>query len=433
MGIAPGSALAVGTAPPRIWNAGSPEILRPRITPIDLKTLPAQRIDAAFTTVLPPNSALPLTLPALDRRTDLALAPGTAAVAGYGANTMPGHGDQALTVWTGDTAEARSLPGAWTDLLLINTSAQPAPVSVAWSAAPSLPLRPGAATKRFYGAAGSLDLLVDSPPGAHLRTVGDVQSTFLGSDGRVLHGTDITLPGPGRLTLAHPPGPIAVWLETPGTDPWPPATPVAQSLPARLPLQGPAMALNLTIDTPTLLRARTTAPVILTLGKSPPTLYPAGAVLNRYLAANTLLRLDSPHDGPLSGTLELEADPVTNIADGLGDPVALAPGSSAVFAFQVPKTTTTATTIGVGVRADPDTARVRLLSADGATLGEGSAMLRRLDPGRYLIDVRLPPESPPATIRPAVVGIKPRGNGPPPEVARTYLELVGLAPKDATP
>ena len=425
MGVSPGSAFTVGTAPPRIWNAGAPEILRPRVTPLDLKTLPAQRIEAAFTTVLPPGTALPLTLPANDRQTDLALAPGVAALAG--------HGDQAQTVWTGDHAEARTLPGAWTELLLLNTSEKPAPVSISWSAATSTPLRPGAATKRFFGAAGSLDLLVDSPPGATLHTAGDVQATFVGTDGRVLRGTTFPIPGPGRLTIAHPPGALAVWLETPGTEAWPPATPVAQAIPAQIPLQGAAMALNLTIDTPTLLRARTTAPVILTVGKSPPILYPAGAALNRYLAANTTLRIDSPHDGPLSGTLDLAADPVTPITDGLGDPVALAPGTAAVFAFQVPKTAEPKTTIGVGVRADPDTAHVRLLAANGTTIGEGSAMLRALQPGRYLIDVSLPPEATPATIRPAVVGIKPRGSGPPPEVARTYLELVGLAPKDATP
>ena len=421
MGVAAGSALAVGTAAPRVWNAGGAEILRPRVTPLDLKMLPAQRIEAAFSTVLPPGSALPLTLPQGARQTDLALAPGTAAVAG--------HGDAALTVWAGDVAEARTLPGGWTDLLLVNTGAQAAPVSVSWSAAASAPLRPGAAMKRFYGAAGSLDLMVDAPAGARLRTAGDVQATFIGADGRVLRGTGFVLPGAGRVTLAYPPGALAAWLETPGTPAWPAVTPVPQAMPAQVPLQGPAMALSLAIDTPVLLHVRTTAPVILTLGASAPILYPAGAVLNRYVVGATTLRLDSPHDGPLSGTLDIGADPVTPISDGLGDPVALAPGSSAVFAFQVPK----ATAVGVGVRAEPDTARVRLLSSSGMELGEGAAMLRRLEPGRYLIDVRLPPDAAAATIRPAVVGIKPRGNGPPPDVARGYLELVGLAPKDATP
>ena len=89
--------------------------------------------------------------------------------------------------------------------------------------------------------------------------------------------------------------------------------------------------------------------------------------------------------------------------------------------------------VGVGVRADPDRAEVRLLDAGGAVLGEGAAMLRRLPAGRYLLEARLPANAPPAIIRPAVVGIAPRPSGPPPEVARTYLELVGLAPKDPAP
>ena len=152
-------------------------------------------------------------------------------------------------------------------------------------------------------------------------------------------------------------------------------------------------------------------------------------MLSRYLAAAAVLRVDSPHDGPLSGTLELTADPVTPIADGLGAPVALAPGDAAVFAFQLAR----ATEVGVGVRADPDRAEVRLMDAGGAVLGEGAAMLRHLPAGRYLLEARLPPDAPPAVIRPAVVGIAPRPSGPPPEVARTYLELVGLAPKEPAP
>ena len=176
-----------------------------------------------------------------------------------------------------------------------------------------------------------------------------------------------------------------------------------------------------------LLHARTTAPVILTLGDALPVLYPAGAALSRLLAGSAVLRVDSPHDGPLSGTLELTSEPVTPMSDGLGAPVTLAPGGAAVFGFTLPR----AGDIGVGVRSDPDHALVRLLAADGTVLGEGAALLRHLQAGRYVLEARLPPDAPPATIRPAVVGIAPRPNGPPPDVARGYLALAGLAPKEA--
>ena len=35
-------------------------------------------------------------------------------------------------------------------------------------------------------------------------------------------------------------------------------------------------------------------------------------------------------------------------------------------------------------------------------------------------------------LRPAVIGITPRGSGPPPDVAQHYLELVGLKPTQGT-
>jgi hypothetical protein len=54
-----------------------------------------------------------------------------------------------------------------------------------------------------------------------------------------------------------------------------------------------------------------------------------------------------------------------------------------------------------------------------------------LHPGHYLIEARLPVDSATAVVQPAVVGITPRPSGPPAEVARKYLELVGMVPATA--
>lgn len=137
------------------------------------------------------------------------------------------------------------------------------------------------------------------------------------------------------------------------------------------------------------------------------------------------MRLYSPHDGPLAGTLELSAQPVTPISEGLGPTVTVAPGGGAVFGFRLAR----AATIGVGVRAEPDDAAVRVLDAAGAVRGEGVAQLRALPAGSYLLEARVPPGAATTILRPAVIGITPRGSGPPAEVARHYLELVGLAPQ----
>jgi hypothetical protein len=154
-------------------------------------------------------------------------------------------------------------------------------------------------------------------------------------------------------------------------------------------------------------------------------LFPAGAELHRYVGAGTAeLRLYSPHEGPLAGSLELTATPIVPIAEGLGEPRAVAPGATALFGFEV----TRAGPVGVGIRSEPDRAMVRLLDATGKSLGDGVAQLHRLDPGRYFVEARIPASGRTTTIRPAVIGIKPPPSGPPPEVTLQYLEMVGLKP-----
>jgi hypothetical protein len=74
---------------------------------------------------------------------------------------------------------------------------------------------------------------------------------------------------------------------------------------------------------------------------------------------------------------------------------------------------------------------VRLIEDNGTEVGAGVALLRRLHPGHYLIEARLPVDSATAVVQPAVVGITPRPSGPPAEVARKYLELVGMVPATA--
>ena len=84
------------------------------------------------------------------------------------------------------------------------------------------------------------------------------------------------------------------------------------------------------------------------------------------------------------------------------------------------------------MRAEPDRVSARLLDATRAVLGEGVAQLVALTPGRYVLEARVPPDAPTSVLRPALVGITPRGNGPPPDVVQSYLELVGLKPQGAS-
>jgi hypothetical protein len=244
-------------------------------------------------------------------------------------------------------------------------------------------------------------------------------------DGQVRQGRSISLDGPATAVVTHGTGPLALWIEGPGVSPWPDATPNDATLPERLALTGEAMALRVSPGASVLLRLASTAPVILAIGTEQPVLFGKGVMLARFVpAGDTLLRLLSPQDGSLSGTLELSGTPVTEVGEGLGAPVAIAPGGAAVFGFTV----AAAGPVGVGVRADPDRVAVRLLDEHGQTLQRGVSMLRQLVPGHYLLEASVPPDAPTTLARPAVLGIVPHLNPPPAEVVRGLLVAAGFAP-----
>ena len=320
------------------------------------------------------------------------------------------------------------MAGAWTELLLVNTGDQPAPARVAAqpAAAAAEALRPGTVLKRFYGAAGSFDVPFDAPAGARLAVAGNA-SLIAVTEAAVTMGA---VTGAGRAVVQHGPGAVAVWLEAPGVSPWPDEPAQTINLPARTTLSGVAATLTFTAERPMLLHVSTTAPVLAGLQQTgrtdPPALFAAGAELHRAVAAGPVtLRLFSADDGPLGGAVSVWAEPLAPLGEGLGATVAIAPGGAAAWSFSLAKPAT----IGVGIRAEPDQAQARLLDATGKVVGQGVAQLRSLPAGAYVLEARVPPAAPPALLRPALVGITPRGNGPPPDVAQGYLELVGMKPE----
>ena len=420
-GIAQGSAVALAGAP-RTLRGGS-DGARLRVARLDTGLAAAQTVDAAAQLTLPAGSALLVELPRGSKTVQLDLAPNVAAFAGW-------HDATPVAVWGAGEAVSRTLAGGWTDLLLVNLGTTPAPARVAAQPGPdAVALRPGTVLKRFFGAAGSFDLPFDAAAGAHLVATGDASLTVVTADG-IGRGTNVPVSGAGRAVVQHGPGALAVWVDAPGQSPWPAPAAQAVALPARLPLASPAMALSFTADTAMLLHVSTTAPVLAGLQQAgrtdAPALFAAGAELHRVVAAGPVtLHLFSADDGPLGGTATVWAERLVPQGEGLGSPVAVAPGGAAAFAFTLAK----ATTIGVGVRAEPDRVDARLLEASGKVVGEGIAQLQPLAAGAYVLEVRVPPDATPTVLRPALVGITPRPNGPPPDVTQSYLELVGMKPQ----
>ena len=186
------------------------------------------------------------------------------------------------------------------------------------------------------------------------------------------------------------------------------------------------MAFTLKQDRPQLLGVTTSAPVVVALeqnGAREMKLYAAGADFRRYVAAGeATLTIWSPHDGPLGGALDLTSAPLLPVKEGVGDAVAVAPGASVLFGFEVKK----ASEIGIGLRADPDRAEARLMDESGKLIGTGVSQIRKLAPGRYILEARMPADASAAVVRPALVGLEPPPAGPPPEEIEKFLGLAGL-------
>lgn len=423
MGVAAGSALTMMDppvdTPVTVWNAGDDDALRVTARPVALAFNERHAFDAGETT-LPALSATLIRPPVGEHRFRLDLPPGTAAVA---------SSPTAATVWAGREAVSRTLEGGWREIVLVNTNAVPATINLAMDDLATAPaaVRPDLAVKRFFGANGSLDLPVTAQAGQTLITAGDASATFVGDNGMVLRGPRLTLPGAGRVILEHGIGLAAMWLEGAGAAPWASPKPVAVTLPQTLPLTGPAMQFNLAPAQAGLLRVRSSAPVILALNSDTPKLFPAGAAASFYLpAGNAQLRVVAPQDGALSGTLELTETPLRAAVEGLGRSATLAPGDAVAFGFTLRQPTR----IGVGVRAQPDRAELSLLDAQGHELATGAAMLRDLPAGDYVLLAQIPPDAPTTVLQPALIGLVPRPNGPPPDIIEYYRALAGLVSKD---
>jgi uncharacterized protein len=426
MGVAQGSAFALcGGATLAVWNAGDDAALRLRLRRHELTPQPEVAVDQAFAGMLPPHAAVKLRLPAGLKRLDASLAPGGALVAGW---QQADAVADTVTAWAGAAALSRSLTGGWTDALLVNTGDDPAPVALSMTAAAESPtLASGGMFRRFFGASGSFVLPLTAKPGQRLVLAGDAIASVQRPDGQVRQGRVVALDGPASAVVTHGAGPLALWIDGPDVSPWPATAPRDVPLPQRVTLDQEAMALRLSQGAPVLLRLASTGPAILAVGAEPPVLFGKGVALARYVpAGETVLRLLSPQDGKLSGTLELSGTPVIEVGEGLGAPVAIPPGGAAVFGFAV----TAAGPVGLGVRADPDRVAVRLLDERGETLQRGVSMLRRLEPGHYLLEASVPPDAPTTLARPAVLGIVPHPNPPPPEIVRGLLLAAGFAPPD---
>ena len=273
-----------------------------------------------------------------------------------------------------------------------------------------------------------LDSPADHPYTVHIR--GASEAVFLGADGRIRRGPDMTIGGTGgSLLLRHEPGHVLCWLDRPGG--------LAEALwglvanltattvdpPVVLALHGKAMMARCKLGHPAMLHLRTATPLATRLvrpeGEPEIEVHPNGCSLDAYLPSGSAeLGLRAVSGVELTGYAELTATGLIAVDEGLGPEVLLPAGETRGFRFTV----TREGPVGVGVRADSDVVTAELLDGAGRPLGSGVVLMTKLAPGEYVLTLHTPAGSTPVKVRPAVVGIRHPDTGPPVEVVRRYLE-----------
>jgi uncharacterized protein YecT (DUF1311 family) len=440
MGIAENSSVtldpgAKGDGKLRLWNASDTrQTLQFTLRQVAFAApTPTNTPPGARDATLGPQSARMFGLGAGSKRLHLLLPPQTAAVLRQGETVL-------TTLWADRVSQSYTAELAADTLLLLHAGENEAHARVTWSAldaAPSPTLGLGRLFKRYDGAAGVLRLDVAVPMALNLaspyklRIHGNpAEASFVARDGGVQRGSELTIGSPGTLFINHGPGLVAAWLEQAQAFDEAVALDLGRS--ARVvKLTGATMRFAVTPAAPSLLSLRTTAPVIASIigpdGRGTTEAFAGGGRVARYLpAGRTLIELQSAAEGDLAGDAEFVETPVTPIDEGLGEAVQLGAGETRLYGFTLAKPQT----IGVGLRASVDIAQCRLLDAGGKTLGSGIVQMHKLPAGTFLLAVEVPVGVSPIEIRPALVGVHEPDPGPPDEIKRHYLQLVGRLPSE---
>ena len=271
---------------------------------------------------------------------------------------------------------------------------------------------------------GSVRMAVAASPGATLHIRG-AQGEFLRADGAVFwleNGDTAAVEAGGTLVLRHAVGPMLAWVadaRRPG--PWPLGADIEGSRlrPGHLELYGPPQRFEMGFPDGRMLHIRLTGNV----------------VLRAESQAMTHVLLEGTHDiwvpdgsvsltvrglagTALAGAIQVGASAPETLTEGIGEPTLLGPGDTRLYRFE----TTRKAAVGIGVRANADRVRTTVYDMKGTVIAQGGSVMPELDAGTWLLALHLPADAAPVEARPALIGVAPRGDGPPPSTIRTYVE-----------
>lgn len=420
--FAPHRALALARAASQVevGNAGGAAV-ELRLSARPLAEAPGGALAAgALDLELPSRAARRVTLPAGGSDLAVALAPGTAALAG------------GRLAWAAGAATLAELAAA-EDLLVANPTDLPLAVRVerpAGAPAATPAIAAGAPFERRFTRAGSLAVeIAPAPPGARLEVRGASAAFLVGAAGGRAEGASMAAPQEGgTLFVEHGAGALVAWLasdddEAAAAGLHPPADDVEiLELPAAVDPTGGRRDFAIELAAPAILTLRSPSPAAAAL-------FPAdgaarAAVFTERLlwtvalpAGRAAVALRGLGGEALAGRLELAAAPIVAAVEGLGEAVRLAPGSALGYGFALDRERP----VGVGVAADSGGAEVILFDGAGRPLGHGAALFRTLPAGEYRFALVAPAEGAPTLVRPAVVGLAPTPDGPPEAAVRALL------------
>ncbi len=152
-----------------------------------------------------------------------------------------------------------------------------------------------------------------------------------------------------------------------------------------------------------------------------------GCELVRVLSPGTYRVLVRPFAGrPLPGTVRWTAEPVTQLAEGLGADDWLAPGEVRLFRFD----TANRGKVGLGLQAKSELLDCAVYTDSNQLVGEGCHQYLSLDKGRYLLTVRNPPApgATPLAFRPVLLGLSGERNDIPEAYLSDFFRRVGVSP-----
>ncbi len=296
------------------------------------------------------------------------------------------------------------------------------------------PLQVGAPAEWRAVSAGLRPVRVPKAAGV-LRLAGAARGgLYARADGARLPAEGAAVGAGGVLWVSHAAGWALTWIATPeAPGPWRGSAARSTRIdgPARVALSGTDAGLAVTLDAPALVQVRAAAPFVARLtpaGGAPRVeVRPAGGVVDLWLPTGAgAIALRAPGGGALWGDAIVTTRRPTDVAEGLGPEVLLAPGDVRLFRVRVQR----AGAIGLGVADDGDRVEATLFDPAGQVVAAGAAAMPTLTPGDWLLALRLPPDAAPARARPALAGVKPPDTGPPPEVVQSFAETETPTPED---